>query len=265
MYTHRIVRFRRVFRSVASPGLWDRPIPRALVISNAARAGTGVLDVDYHVVDSVSPTVTVYAAAFTGTTNVLATLVPMRTFVEGTGANLGPGITVGVTNRLSWDASADWNQDYGYLRVAFFVRDPARKVLDIHYLELPGLNGHAPVTISRTGLTQDDLLTIWFWLIAANDAAIRFQDGAVYGVGGSYDGKLLANSSGTTADGRAFLFSWLGVREATSDELQYAREGTTPGSIEQWTPRLQIDGRPVKVNEFSFETGFTNGWWVVKE
>jgi hypothetical protein len=76
----------------------------------------------------------------------------------------------------------------------------------------------------------------------------------------------------TTSDGRAFLFSLLNVREATSAEVYRARIGTT-GRITQWVPRNKIGSWPQKINEFGFDTslfntnnpaqGVTNAWWVV--
>jgi len=258
-----ILCYRRVFRTPGSPSLWNKPVPRANVLSTTQRQGQGILDIDYTVVDANAATVAVHAVAFEGSTHDLDSLVPIRAFVDGTEANVGTNITPGVTNRISWNVSSDWSEDYGDLRVAVLVKDDVRQLLDLHYLELPALNGNPAVTINRVAISQDDFRPAWIWWVAENNAAIRFDDGAVYGVGGNTN--LFANSAGTTDDGRAFVFEQLGIREATPTELQYAREATTPGAVTRWPSRFKIDNRPTHVNEFCFDTGTTNGWWVVKE
>jgi len=261
----KVIPTRRVFRTPGSPASRTNSLPRAVVRSAVQRVGSGVVDIDFEVVDANSPTVMVHAIAFEGDATTLAKAIPMRTFVEGTETNLGAAVHTGVTNRLSWDASADWAADYGDVRMAFLCREAPRDLLDLHFLELPALYGNPAVTINRVAITQQDLLPVWIWLVAANDPAVRFDAGAVYGVGGGYHDELLADDSGTTAEGRAFLFARLGIREATAAELQYAREATTPGSVTKWSSRFRIDGRPTHVNEFCFDTGSTEGWFVVEE
>lgn len=98
--------------------------------------------------------------------------------------------------------------------------------------------------------------------MASGDPAVALTNGNVVGVGGAYAGRMLTTTSGTvtTPDGRAFLFARLNVREATAEEYNRAR-----GSGVQWTPRVQLAGRPVNVNEFGFDTGSptANNYWVV--
>ncbi|MEM7394631.1 MAG: hypothetical protein AAF492_20030, partial [Verrucomicrobiota bacterium] len=117
----------------------------------------------------------------------------------------------------------------------------------------------------------------------SGEPGFRLENGAVYGVGGDYDGQLLASNTTTTAEGRSFLLGTIGLREATPHEVQLAREATTPGVMMKWPSRSQqipqpssvsqyMGGfdepstfRPEFVNEFGFDTGSTNGWWVVKD
>ena len=44
-----------------------------------------------------------------------------------------------------------------------------------------------------------------------------------------------------------------------------AREGGTPGTVNQFEPVLKVfpDDRPVKVNEYGFDVESTEGFWVV--
>ena len=88
-----------------------------------------------------------------------------------------------------------------------------------------------------------------------------------YGGSGNY--QLVVSTgplSGTLANGLAFLWDRLGVTEATPAELTRAREASTPGSVTQWEPRNQIDGKPRALNEYGFDSGNwgANAWWVTQ-
>jgi len=74
----------------------------------------------------------------------------------------------------------------------------------------------------------------------------------------------LASGSATSAEGRAFLFQRMGLREATESEVLRAKEAGTPGVINQWDPKLRVgpDERPAKINAYGFDTG-ASGYWVV--
>jgi hypothetical protein len=74
----------------------------------------------------------------------------------------------------------------------------------------------------------------------------------------------LASGTATTAAGRTYIFDKMGYREATSAEVTRAKNAGTPGTINQWDPKLRVgpDERPVKVNASNFETS-ADGTWVV--
>jgi len=92
----------------------------------------------------------------------------------------------------------------------------------------------------------------------------------VAGTGGSYsyydpDGtNYLASGTTTTVDGRTYILNKMGYREATSAEVTRAKYAGTPGTINQWTPTLQVGPgeRPWRVNAYNFETA-VDGTWVV--
>ena len=92
----------------------------------------------------------------------------------------------------------------------------------------------------------------------------------VAGTGGTYsyynpDGtNHLASGTTTTAAGRTYIFDKMGYKEATSAEVLRAKYAGTPGTINQWDPKLRVgpDERPTKVNAYNFETS-TDGTWVV--
>jgi hypothetical protein len=92
----------------------------------------------------------------------------------------------------------------------------------------------------------------------------------VAGTGGTYayydpDGtNYLASGTMTTVDGRTYILNKMGYREATSAEVTRAKNAGTPGTINQWEPKLRVgpDERPSKVNAYNFETA-VDGTWVV--
>jgi hypothetical protein len=74
-----------------------------------------------------------------------------------------------------------------------------------------------------------------------------------------------ARYSNTTDDGRAYLLNLMNLREASPEEVTRAKEGATTGTINQFSPTFKVgpNERPVKVNEYGFDTGATEGFWVV--
>lgn len=267
-YAGRFVQpIRRIYRTLGP--LQPNPIPLADVWSVAQRSGTSVLDIDYLVTDENDPAVTAYAVAFAVESNAvpsLSTVVPMRTFIDGTAANVGTNVATGVGHRLSWDMGTDGLTNkisqWGNVQVSVLVKDQ-RGLLDLHFLSLPAIGSHAAFTISRSALTEGDFLPLWFWWLGAGDTNVALSAGQVVGVGGAFGGQVLASGTNTTAAGRAFIFSRLNLREATADELTAAREGTTPGTVLQWSPRREPPAADAKVNALNFVTYPTNGWWCV--
>jgi sugar lactone lactonase YvrE len=258
-----LVLFERTYRT---PGN-TTSIPLPVVVSCVQRSGFPYLDVDYTILDADSPTVTVAVAAFEGGTNSLTHFVPIQTLVDGTEVNLGSNILANVTNLLSWNVAADWEADYVNLKVSVMAQDSSG-MMNIGFLTLPSEGTNAALTISSSPITQNDMLPVWFWLLASGDASVSLSTGIVTGVGGAYDGLALAQGTNTTADGRACLFERMGMREATATELSRARLGPA-GVTNQWTPRVTVglEDRPKMVNEYGFDTGDwgADGWWVVPQ
>lgn len=246
-------------RTYSTPGLrLPNAIPVPLVLKTEQRAGTTLVDVDFTVLDPDNSMVNVAAVAFINGRTDLASLIRMTTFEEGTSSAVGTNVTTDVKHRLTWNAAADWSTNFVNAQVEILAKDN-RGLLDFHFLTIPVPQNLPPLTISQFPVNAADMLNAWVWLIASGNTNVLLTNGNVKGLSGAYSGKMLTSTNGTTttADGRAFLFSLVNVREATTDEYNRAN-----GSGVQWTPRLQIAGRPAKVNEYGFDTG-ASGYWVV--
>ncbi|MDF7822643.1 hypothetical protein P4B35_01355 [Pontiellaceae bacterium B12227] len=259
-----------IYRTLGEADFNQPPVP---VVSNLEqRQGIGVLDIDYTIHDEDDSVSTVYPLAFqvpdSGTfTPNLTNCIPMRTFIEGTDTNTGSNILVGTSHRLSWDMMADGIQgkipDFGNIKVAVMAKDQREGMLDLHFLQIPILNGNPALTINRVPLQDADFLPVWLWLIASNDGAVDLTTNGVVAAGGFYDGQMLATGTNTTSNGRSFLFERMNVREATAQEIQQAKEAGTPGTVQQWPALRTPPDRDAKVNAIGFVTEPTNGWWVV--
>jgi len=85
-----------------------------------------------------------------------------------------------------------------------------------------------------------------------------------YRSGISILGQALVQGAQTTSIGRAYLFDRMNLREASPQEVTRAKNGSVPGTTNQFTPTLQVGpgDRPNMVNEYGFDTGSTSGVWV---
>ena len=252
----------RTYRTIASS---NATMPRPVILSVGQRAGAPWIDVDYTVNGAGTGTVHVAALGFVDGADDLGSVVRLSTLLEGTATNLGAGIPVGTTNHLTWNVAADWATNLANVAVELLAKD-GRDLLGFHFITIPSNGANPQVTIDRSPLTQGQLLSCWYWLIATNDPAITLSTGSVVGVGGPYAGQVLATGTNTTSAGRSFLFARLGVREATPAEVTVARGGTS-GMNNQWAPRVTVGPgvSPRAVNEVGFDTGDwgTNAWYVV--
>jgi hypothetical protein len=242
-------------------------IPMPAVTGIKQRSNSPLVDIDYEVTDADDTTVQTAMLVFTNSAATLKSCVRLTTLVEGTATNLGPNITANVPHRVTWDAGADWGIDLGSYRVAVLAKDSRQNLLDIHYLRLKDEQGQPKMTISRSPLIQNDFMQVWWWFLANNDSAISLTSGRVYGVESPYSGNILCSNEVTTAEGRAFIYGRMNVREATASELTWARAAVTTNSVEVWTPSRTVGGRPKAINEYGFDTGSwgASAWWVVAE
>ena len=199
-------------------------IPLPVIPQSKQRIGTTLVDIDYKVLDGDSSTVQVAMLAFKDGNNDLGQIVKMTAIVENTLTNLGFGIKPNQTHRVTWDAAIDWNVGFGNIQFEILAKDE-RGLLPIHFITVPASGANPALTLSHQPVTDVDLLSLWYWLIATSDSAISFVNGQVKGVGGAFDGQVLATGSSTTTAGRNFLFQRLNLRIPTSAEITRAQSG----------------------------------------
>lgn len=237
------------------------------VISVQQRAAASIVDISYKVTDLDDSNTFAAMLVFTNGVQSLTDCLLPRTFVEGTDTNINTTVPTGQPLHVAWNAGADWPAtNVNSFRVAILAKDNRQGLLEVHYLGLPARGGQPALQISASPLAQTDFSQVWWWLLATNDPGITLSNGVISGVGGAADGLALCNGDyNTTADGRAYIYAKMNVREATPAEVSWASQGAVTGNTNQWTPTVTVAGRPRMVNEYGFDTGnwSTNVWWIV--
>jgi hypothetical protein len=231
------------------------------------RSGTSIFDIYAKATDVDDALTRGGLLVFTNGVQSLSDCIVPISFTEGTGTNINTPISANQTVHFVWNAGSDWTvTNVTQFKVAFMAKDDRQGLLEYHSLILPQFNGMGPLQISASPLIQSDFQQMWYWQLATNDPGIALSNGVIYGVGGSYSGQVLCNGdNNTTANGRAYLFAKMNVRQATSAEVSWASQGPNIGITNQFAPTVSVDGRPMAVNEYGFDTGpwGTNAWWIV--
>jgi DNA-binding beta-propeller fold protein YncE len=174
----RVVRvWKRTFRTVHPEPANALPLPT--IVSQKRRPGTALVDVDYTVKDADNVTLQTAALAFKNGGNSLADVIPITSFAEGTGNKLGANIATGQTQRFTWDVARDWSTDFGEVQLEILAKD-GRGLLNLDFLQIPAAGNQTALKISRSPLTDNDFLSVWYWLIATGDAGVLLENGQLY-------------------------------------------------------------------------------------
>lgn len=166
------------------------PPPLPVLQGTSQRAGTTSLDIDFSVIAATNTPVKVGMLAFVnGGTNLNSLIIP-KTFVGGTGTNLGANITPNRTNRVTWDMGKDWSTNVGSVRIEILANDgrPLQPQM--------WTNNPANLPTKLTG-TVTDAWSMWLWLLATQDPRVKLVNGTVKGTTGSYTGQTLYGITAT--------------------------------------------------------------------
>jgi len=157
----------QTYRSIRPNPSKDAPLPE--VISVTQPAGTNHLEVKYRITDADSAKVKAGLLAFKDGGNDLTKVIVPKTFVGSVAGKLDENTTTGVVHTVTWDAKADWNVSYGNVELAVVAQDD-RDLMNFHFLTLPGTETNSTeLKISRSPVTNTDLLNAWYTLLALTD------------------------------------------------------------------------------------------------
>jgi DNA-binding beta-propeller fold protein YncE len=178
--------WKRTFRTVHPEP--SNAIPLPAILSQGRRPGSSLVDVEYRVKDADDATVQTAALAFKNGGNSLSDVIPITSLAEGTGNKLGANIATGQTHRFTWNVAGDWNTDFAEVQLEVLAKDN-RGLINLDFLRIPAGGGNPELKISRSPVNDNDFLSVWYWLLATGDPAIRFEDGKVKTLDGS-EGKI---------------------------------------------------------------------------
>lgn len=215
-------------------------IPHPMILSASQRAGANLVEVDYQVRDADSATVTTALLAVRDGNSLNRTgySVPMRTFVEGTAANVGAGQPTGSTRHVVWNMPADWAIDYATFEIEALAKDD-RSLLGIHWITVPASGGEPAIQVSSAPITNNQLRDLWLWYLGTGLVNQTYAStangwlGTVWGRSGVFAGVKLSedlNSGGDfrsipTPAGLVYAYQQMGAHPITPAEMSRAQAG----------------------------------------
>ena len=197
------------------------PLPSVLNVSQTS--GSKVVDIDFNVLDSDSPTADIGLVALVGGTRSWSSLVVPKKFSAMTPASgslsfsgtlrsgtlasgsLAGSVSTGKPYRVSWNAAADMpGTNFASLSFGIIARD-GRPEIGVHYVTIPAESGAAAFKISSKPVQEKDLSDLWMWLVARGDSRVAVSGNKVVltAAGQSYiSGAPLPNATPTPSSFR---------------------------------------------------------------
>lgn len=167
----KIAFYRPTYRTVRPPVSKDIPLPE--VISVVQPDNTNHLEITFRINDTDSSQVNAKMLGFIDGGNDLSKVIVPKTFVGDIAGKLDANVSTNQNHTVTWNVGADWSVGFGELEVAILAKDN-RDLLNIHFLTLPANDSNgSDIQISRSPLTNNDLLNVWYWLLATGDSSIE--------------------------------------------------------------------------------------------
>ena len=191
-----------------------------------------IMDVVYKVI-SPKETVKVRALAYQDGNRSFANAVPILTFADGTGVNVGDNVPANKELTLSWQVAADWSADLEKMRFEVMVMDDA--LLPLHFVTIPKTPNHAAIQFSDTVLSSTAVMNALFWLYASQTEGLTLTNGRL-----NYNGTELANGTNISnpAATVGMLYGMMGYSVLSGEDLNYvnaaARISLSPSGIRQF-------------------------------
>ena len=191
-----------------------------------------IMDVVYKV-QSPKKKVSVRALAYENGNRSFANAVPVLTFADGTGVNIGDDIAANEEHTLSWQVAADWATDLTKVRFEVMVMDEG--LLPLHFVTIPKTANHAAIQYSDTVLSSTAVMNALFWLYAGLDDDLSLSNGRLSGPFGELaNGANVSNPAQTVS----WLYQKMGYSTLTGANLNYvnsaARINLAPSGLRQF-------------------------------
>ena len=170
--------YKPTYRTVRPPV--SKEVPQAEVLSVAQAANTNHLEISFRINDADSSHVNAKMLGFIDGGNDLSKVIVPKTFVGSIAGKLDANVSTNQDHNVTWNVGADWSVGYGELEIAILAKDD-RDLLNLHLLTLPATDSNSTeLQISRSPLTNTDLLNVWYWLLANDDAGITRKNEIIH-------------------------------------------------------------------------------------
>lgn len=211
----------------------------SIVSSKIRETDPTIVDIVYKVTSS-KPTVKVRALAFKDGVRSFANVVRPETFIEGTAANIGDGITANVEHKLSWKVSADWKETLA--KVKFEVLALDGELLPLELTTLPKTGTQPKMEVSWNALFDSWVFDALMWLYADKDPGLILTSGVLK----NGDVRLAdgASVSKTMYDATVYVYGKMGYELLQGERLEYARQ-----MLRRNLPNISVAQYAVKVIE----------------
>ena len=232
----------------AGPLGQDDGIPYPALLNVSQAFGSTNLEVSYKVTDLDSPTVTTGILGFKNGNDSLSSVIIPESLVGNTSGQLGANIDVNQSKSITWDLASDWNGTVGSIAVEVLAKDD-RDLLDLHFVEIPADSSNSTaLTINRFPLTNEDLKSAWYWLLATGDSGIKLDRGIVCEP--SFD---FTPVSPSTLSGKLL---WLDANDINGNGQPNTEANGT--KVEVWTDKSGNENNATQATEASQPTYKTN-------
>ena len=170
--------YKPTYRTVRPPV--SKEVPQAEVLSVEQAANTNHLEISFRINDADSSHVNAKMLGFIDGGNDLSKVIVPKTFVGSIAGKLDANVSTNQDHNVTWNVGADWSVGYGELEIAILAKDD-RDLLNLHFLTLPATDSNSTeLQISRSPLTNTDLLNVWYWLLANDDAGITRKNEIIH-------------------------------------------------------------------------------------
>ncbi len=155
------------------PHLPKTVVPTPVVTNVSQQSGSAVVEVEFRVRDTDSPTVETALVGFVDGTRSWQNLVVPRTYVAPVTGILGTVTPDGTARKVRWDAGADMpGLSFATMTFEVLAKDE-RPEIGVHLVSVPSdAQNPAVLKISNRQIEEESLTDLWLWLLAKGDPRV---------------------------------------------------------------------------------------------
>lgn len=155
------------------PHLPKTVVPTPVVTNVSQQSGSAVVEIEFRVRDTDSPTVETALVGFVDGTRSWQNLVVPKTYVAPVTGILGTVTPDGTARKVRWDAGADMpGLSFATMTFEVLAKDE-RPEIGVHLVSVPSdAQNPAVLKISNRQIEEESLTDLWLWLLAKGDPRV---------------------------------------------------------------------------------------------